>query len=331
MSLVINGQLQGDWLDEEIKDGEFVRKDSVFRNWVTVDGAAGPGGEGGFKAEPDRYHLYVSYACPWAHRTLIFRKLKKLEELISVSIVSPDMMPESWKFDTRFPGATEDHLNQFDYLYKVYLLADPRYTGIVTVPVLWDKQQKTIVNNESSEIIRMFNTAFNDFTDVETDYYPEALQADIDEINKFVYDNVNNGVYRCGFATSQKAYEKAFDRLFSALDQLESRLANQRYLVGNQVTEADWRLFTTLLRFDPVYYGHFKCNLRRIIDYPNLSNYLRDLYQQPGIAETCKLDHIKRHYYWSHDSINPTRIVPKGPELHYGAPHDRARFESIPG
>ena len=327
MSLVKDGVLQGDWLEQETKDGEFVRWDSVFRNWVTADGSPGPTGVGGYKAEPDRYHLYVSYACPWAHRTLMFRKLKKLEDIISVSVVHPGMGPESWKFDNSFPGATPDHINHCEYMHEVYTRAAPHYSGIVTVPVLWDKQEQTIVNNESSEIIRMFNSAFNAFTDVTTDYYPEALRVEIDNINKFVYDNVNNGVYRCGFASTQAAYERAFDALFSALDTLEERLRQQRYLVGNTITEADWRLLPTLLRFDPVYVGHFKCNLRRIADYPNLSHYLRDLYQQPGIAETFNLEHVKYHYYWSHESINPTRIVPKGPALDYMAPHDRERFE----
>ena len=327
MSLVKDGVLQGDWLEQETKDGEFVRWDSVFRNWVTADGSPGPTGVGGYKAEPDRYHLYVSYACPWAHRTLMFRKLKKLEDIISVSVVHPGMGPESWKFDNSFPGATPDHINHCEYMHEVYTRAAPHYSGIVTVPVLWDKQEQTIVNNESSEIIRMFNSAFNAFTDVTTDYYPEALRVEIDNINKFVYDNVNNGVYRCGFASTQAAYERAFNALFSALDTLEERLRQQRYLVGNTITEADWRLLPTLLRFDPVYVGHFKCNLRRIADYPNLSHYLRDLYQQPGIAETFNLEHVKYHYYWSHESINPTRIVPKGPALDYMAPHDRERFE----
>ncbi|MGD8559696.1 MAG: glutathione S-transferase family protein [Gammaproteobacteria bacterium] len=327
MSLVKQGELKGDWYEEETRSGEFVRMDSVFRNWVTADGSPGPTGKGGFKAEPDRYHLYVSYACPWAHRTLIFRKLKKLENIISVSVVHPDMGPESWKFDSSFPGATPDHINNFDYLHQAYTLADPRYSGIVTVPTLWDKKQNTIVNNESAEIIRMLNSEFNAFTDVETDYYPQALREEIDAINTMVYDNVNNGVYRCGFARTQQAYEDAFDSLFGALDTLEDRLGKQRFLVGNAITEADWRLLPTLLRFDPVYVGHFKCNLRRIADYPNLSNYLRDLFQQPGIAETFNLDHIKHHYYWSHESINPTRIVPKGPALNYTAPHDRDRFD----
>ena len=326
MSLVKQGKLQGDWLEEETKDGEFVRLDSVFRNWVTADGSPGPSGEGGFIAEPGRYHLYVSYACPWAHRTLMFRALKKLENIISVSVVDPDMGPESWKFDDSFPDATPDHINEFKFMHQVYTLADPQYSGIVTVPVLWDKKQQTIVNNESSEIIRMFNSEFNAFTDNKTDYYPDALREEIDDINKFVYSDINNGVYRCGFARTQRAYERAFDSLFSALDTLEERLSQQRYLVGNTITEADWRLLPTLLRFDPVYVGHFKCNQRRIADYPNLSNYLRDLYQQPGIAETFNLEHVKRHYYWSHESINPTRIVPKGPEIDYLAPHDRQRF-----
>lgn len=326
MSLYKQGKLQGDWLEEETKDGEFVRMDSVFRSWITADGSPGPTGKGGFKAEPDRYHLYVSYACPWAHRTLIFRKLKKLEDMISVSVVHPDMGPESWKFDSRFPGATHDHINNFDYLYQAYTLADPNYSGIVTVPTLWDKKQNTIVNNESAEIIRMLNSAFNAFTDVKTDYYPEQLRPEIDAINVPVYNNINNGVYRCGFARTQEAYEQAFDSLFNALDGLEQRLGQQRYLVDNTITEADWRLLPTLLRFDPVYVGHFKCNLRRIADYPNLSNYMRDLYQQPGIADTFNLEHVKHHYYWSHESINPTRIVPKGPELDYTAPHDRDRF-----
>lgn len=327
MSLIKNGILKGDWLQEETSDGEFVRMDSVFRNWVTRDGSPGPSGKGGFQAEAGRYHLYVSYACPWAHRTLIFRKLKKLDDVISISVVHPGMGPESWKFDNSFPGATPDQVNGFNYLHQAYTLADPRYTGIVTVPALWDKKQNTLVNNESAEIIRMLNSAFDAFTDVKTDYYPEALRREIDEINNMVYNNVNNGVYRCGFAKTQAAYERAFDSLFSTLDSLEQRLDKQRYLVGNTITEADWRLLPTLLRFDPVYVGHFKCNLRRISDYPNLSNYLRDLYQQPGIAQTFNLEHIKYHYYWSHDSINPTRIVPKGPALDYTAPHDRQRFD----
>jgi len=328
MSLVVDGELKKDWLEAEQKDGEFVRFDSVFRNWVTPDGEPGPTGSGGFAAEKGRYHLYVSYACPWAHRTLIFRKLKKLENIISVSVVHPDMGPESWKFDDSFPGATQDDINHFKYLHEVYSKANAKYSGIVTVPVLWDKKQNTIVNNESSEIIRMLNSAFNAFTDAKEDYYPKARQKEIDQINEEIYENINNGVYRCGFASSQAAYEAAFDRMFSSLDKLETILSKQRYLVGNDITEADWRLLPTLLRFDPVYVGHFKCNLRRITDYDNLSNFMRDLYQQAGIAETFNLEHIKRHYYWSHESINPTRIVPKGPAIDYWQVHDRDRFSA---
>lgn len=325
MSLLVKGQMQDDWLDHEQKAGEFVRLDSQFRNWVTVDGSAGPSGEGGFRAEPDRYHLYVSLACPWAHRTLIFRKLKGLEDCIDVSVVHPHMGGMGWKF-AEYPGATPDLANGYDYMYQVYLQANPEYSGIVTVPVLWDKQRKTIVNNESSEIIRMLNSAFNAFTGVDTDYYPENLRDRIDAINARVYENVNNGVYRAGFAATQHAYEKAVDPVFETLDYLEDLLGRHRYLVGDTLTEADWRLFPTLLRFDAVYYSHFKCNLRRIIDYPNLSNYLRDLYQTPGIDETFNLDHTKQHYYYSHESLNPSRIVPKGPLLDFTAPHNRDRF-----
>ena len=326
MSILIKGELKRDWQPSTSKEGEFVRQDSQFRHWVTADGQAGPSGEGGFIAEAGRYHLYISHACPWAHRTLIFRKLKKLEEMISVSVVSPDMGEEGWKF-AGFDGASEDHLHGFEYMYQIYQQAQSDYTGIVTVPVLYDKQRQTIVNNESSEIIRMFNHAFNALTGDTTDYYPEALRTDIDAINEFIYDAINNGVYRTGFAVTQAAYDKAFSQLFAALDEIEARLSTQRYLVGTSLTEADWRLFTTLVRFDPVYVGHFKCNLRRIVDYPNLSNYLRDLYQRPGIAETVNMAHIKRHYYWSHPTINPTRIVPQGPAIDYGLAHDRARFE----
>lgn len=325
MSILLNGELKLDWKPASSEEGEFVRQDSQFRHWVTDDGQAGPSGEGGFKAEADRYHLYISHACPWAHRTMIFRKIKKLQNIISVSVVSPDMGPEGWQFGG-FEGATEDHIHGYDYMYRVYQQVQADYSGIVTVPVLYDKQQKTIVNNESSEIIRMFNSAFNALTDDKTDYYPEVLRDDIDAINEFIYHPINNGVYRTGFATTQKAYDKAFEELFSALDDLEQRLSKQRYLVGETLTEADWRLFTTLVRFDPVYVGHFKCNLRRIADYPNLSNYLRDLYQRPGIAETVNMVHIKRHYYWSHPTINPTRIVPQGPAIDYSLPHDRDRF-----
>jgi putative glutathione S-transferase len=325
MSLLRDGQLAEDWLASETEAGEFVRMESQFRNWVTESGAAGPSGEGGFAAVPGRYHLYVSYACPWAHRTLIVRVLKKLEPLISVSVVHPHMGIAGWDFGA-FPGATGDTISGFEYMHQVYTRAQPDYTGIVTVPVLWDKERQLIVNNESSEIIRMLNSAFNRWGDANIDLYPAPLREEIDRINAFVYDNVNNGVYRTGFASTQAAYERAFKRLFNALDELEQRLANQRYLVGDQLTEADWRLFTTLYRFDAVYVGHFKCNLRRIADYPNLSNYLRELYQVPGIAQTCNMEHIKQHYYYSHTQLNPTRIVPLGPELDFDAPHDRERF-----
>ena len=307
-------------------EGEFIRWESAFRNWVTRDGSPGPTGIGGFPAESGRYHLFVSYACPWAHRTLIYRNLKNLQKHISVSVVHPDMGEDSWHFDDSYPGATVDHIYNSRFLYEVYRKVRPDFNGVVTVPVLWDKKLGTIVNNESSEIIRMLNSEFDELTNNKIDYYPETLRAEIDNINTAVYNNINNGVYRCGFATSQSAYERAFDRLFDTLTELEQRLSRQRYLVGDSITEADWRLLPTLLRFDPVYVGHFKCNQRRIADYHNLDNYMRDLYQQPGVAETFNLDHVKRHYYFSHSSINPTRIVPKGPALDYMAAHDRDRF-----
>ena len=322
MSLLINGELKPNWFETESEGGEFVREDSQFRHWITPDGAAGPSGEAGFKAEAGRYHLYVSYACPWAHRTLIFRQLKGLEDLISVDVVHPFMGEPGWHFDA-YPGATGDRHYGFDFMHQVYTLADPGYTGIVTVPVLWDKDEKRIVNNESSEIIRMLNSAFDGITGNTEDYYPAALRPEIDAINEAVYDNVNNGVYRAGFATTQEAYEAAFDRLFETLDDLERRLSTQRYLVGDRLTEADWRLFTTLVRFDAVYYSHFKCNRCRLMDYPNLWAFTRELYQVPGIAETVNMDHIKRHYFTSHDWINPGRIIPKGPALDFEAPHGR--------
>lgn len=324
MSLMQNGKLLSDWLAAETDNGEFIRQDSQFRNWVTVDGSAGPTGAGGFKAEPDRYHLYVSHACPWAHRTIIFRKLKRLERIISVSVVHPHMGPKGWDFRD-YPGASGDTLYASDYLHQLYTRAEPHYSGIVTVPVLWDKQQQTIVNNESSEIIRMLNSAFDAWGDASVDLYPQSLRHAIDSINEHVYHGVNNRVYQVGFAQSQDAYESNFDQLFTSLDELESRLGQQRYLLGRQITEADWRLFTTLIRFDVVYVGHFKCNLRRIADYPNLFNYLRELYQWPGIAETVDFMHIKQHYYYSHPEINPTRIVPKGPQQDLLQPHNRDR------
>ena len=322
MGLLVNGQWQDRWYDTDKSEGEFVREAAQLRNWVTADGSAGPSGEGGFGAEKDRYHLYVSLACPWAHRTLIFRKLKGLEDLIGVSVVSPYMREHGWTF-VEEEGSTGDALFQSDFMHQVYTRNRPEYSGRVTVPVLWDKQRACIVSNESAEIIRMFNSAFNDITGNDHDYYPQDLRGDIDATNAIVYENVNNGVYRAGFATTQEAYEHAYERLFSTLEQLERRLADNRYLCGERITEADWRLFTTLVRFDPVYHGHFKCNKQRLADYPNLWAYVRELYQWPGVAETVDFHHIKTHYYASHDTINPTGIVPKGPELDYSAPHGR--------
>lgn len=325
MGLLVEGKWVDRWYDTEKSGGKFVRQDSQWRDWVTADGKPAEGRRRGFKAEPGRYHLYVSLACPWAHRTLIFRKLKKLEDVISVSVVHHYMGKDGWTFRQE-DGATGDTLYGLDFMHQIYTKADPVYTGRVTVPVLWDKQEQTIVSNESSEIIRMLNSAFDEWGDASLDFHQQALREEIDSINAFVYPSINNGVYRAGFATTQQAYEEAFGELFSALDSLEERLSTQRYLIGADITEADWRLFTTLVRFDPVYVGHFKCNLRRIAEYPNLSNYLRDLYQVPGVAETVDMHHIKAHYYGSHATINPTGIVPVGPEIDYLAPHDRARF-----
>lgn len=315
MGQLIDGEWSDKWYDTSKTGGKFVRSQSGFRNWVTADGSPGPSGEGGFAAEAGRYHLYVSLACPWAHRTLIFRKLKELESLISVSIVSPKMPDETgWSFKTD-EGSTGDTLLNKDYLWQVYTEADPHYTGRVTVPVLWDKKTKTIVSNESAEIIRMFNSAFNELTGNTDDYYPEALRGRIDEINARVYDDINNGVYKAGFATTQEAYQEAARKLFDALDWVEGLLGDNAYLTGDSITEADWRLFTTLVRFDAVYFGHFKCNLRQIADYPNLSHYLKALYEVPGVKETVDIGHIQTHYYWSHTTINPHRIVPIGPKL----------------
>ncbi|MCB1471104.1 MAG: glutathione S-transferase family protein [Rhizobiaceae bacterium] len=327
MGLLVDGKWQDKWYDTKSTGGKFERSASRFRNWVTRDGSAGPSGENGFKAEAGRYHLYVSLACPWAHRTLIFRKLKKLEDVITVSIVHHHMGENGWTF-LEEDGATGDTLYGLKFLHQIYTKADPAYSGRVTVPVLWDKQRETVVSNESAEIIRMLNSAFDEFGDARVDFYPNALRDDIDEINDLVYANVNNGVYRAGFATKQSAYEEAFTSLFETLDKLEDRLSGHKYLTGPRITEADWRLFTTLVRFDPVYVGHFKCNLRRIADYPNLSNYLRDLFQVPGVSETVNLLHIKHHYYGSHPTINPTGIVPVGPEIDFSLPHDRARFDT---
>jgi putative glutathione S-transferase len=321
MGLLVDGVWKDAWYDTKESGGRFVRGETKFRSRVTADGSSG------FPAEAGRYHLYVSLACPWASRTLVFRKLKKLEHAISLSIVDPWMRENGWEF-SEGPGCIPDTVNGTRFLYEVYLAAEPRYTGRVTVPVLWDKKKRTIVNNESADIIRMLNREFDAIGDASLDFYPEALRAEIDRTNEFVYENVNNGVYRAGFATSQEAYEEAFDALFAALDRLEKRLSAERWLCGNRLTEADWRLFTTLVRFDAVYHGHFKCNLRRLAEYTALPAYLRDLYQVPGVAETVDLDHIKTHYYRSHTTINPTGIVPKGPALDLAAPHGRERIGS---
>lgn len=322
MGLLVDGKWRDRWYDTKKTGGRFEREAAKLRNWVTVDGAPGPSGLGGFRAESGRYHLYVSLACPWAHRTLIFRRLKNLEPHITVSVVATDMLDQGWTFD-RDHGSSGDSLYEFDYMHQVYTKNQTDYSGRVTVPVLWDKQQECIVSNESSEIIRMFNSAFNDVTRNEDDYYPLELQAGIHDINGIVYDKINNGVYKSGFATTESAYKHAFSELFNALDHIEGRLGEQRYLCGARITEADWRLFTTLIRFDAVYFGHFKCNARRIEDYTYLSAYLRELYQWPGVADTVDFDHIKRHYYYSHTTINPTQIVPLGPDLNLTTPHGR--------
>ena len=322
MGLLQNGKWVDQWYDTKSNGGHFVRKAPQFRSWVSADGAAGPSGDSGFKAEPGRYHLYVSLACPWAHRTLIFRALKGLEQMISISVVHWYMAEDGWTFDVG-DGVVPDTVNAVTLMHEIYTKAMPDYSGRVTVPVLWDKQTKTIVSNESSEIIRMFNTAFDSVGAKVGDYYPPDLRSEIDSLNERIYTTLNNGVYRCGFATTQEAYEQAITPLFDTLDWLEDRLRAKRYLTGDQITEADWRLFTTLIRFDVVYVGHFKCNIRRIADYPNLSEYLRDLYQQPGIAKTVNLEHIKKHYYESHETINPSRVVPKGPVVDFTAPHNR--------
>ena len=318
MGLLIEGKWHDQWYDTERTKGRFVRQQSQFRHWITADGSAGPDGEPGFPAEAGRYHLYVSLACPWAHRTLIFRQLKSLQDLVSVSVVEPLMLANGWEF-----AEDGDELYGLRYLYQLYQREQADYTGRVTVPVLWDKQQQRIVNNESADIIRMLNSAFNDITGNQQDYYPPSLQAEIDALNNWIYPTINNGVYRAGFATTQTAYQEAFEELFSSLDRLEQHLASRRYLTGNQITEADWRLFTTLIRFDAVYHGHFKTNRQRISDFPNLGGYLRDLYQQPGIAQTVNMAHIKQHYYGSHKTINPTGIVPAGPALDFTEPHKR--------
>jgi putative glutathione S-transferase len=322
MGRLIKGQWHDQWYDTEATQGEFQRETAQLRSWVTPDGSAGPSGNAGFRAESGRYHLYVSLACPWAHRALIFRALKDLEAHISVSVVSPDMLEHGWTFRTE-EGSTGDALFNADYLHQLYTRNKADYSGRVTVPVLWDREQRCIVSNESSEIIRMFNSAFNALTGNTLDFYPEEFQRRIHELNDLVYENINNGVYRCGFATTQAAYVHSYRRLFEALDQVEDLLRQNRYLTGPQITEADWRLFTTLIRFDAVYHGHFKCNRQRLEDFPHLSGYVRELYQWPGVAETVDFYHIKRHYYFSHTMINPTQVVPVGPDIDYTRPHGR--------
>ena len=324
------GYLQdGEWrvqpLAPKTADGRFQRQPSVLRNWITRDGAPGPSGQGGYAAESGRYHLYVSYACPWAHRTLIFRELKGLVPHISVDVVHPFLGPDGWSFDTGFPGATGDRLLGSRFLRDVYVASDPHATGRVTVPVLWDTKTGTIVSNELAEIIRMLNSAFDHITGNTRDFWPADLRPAIEAVNERVYAGVNNGVYRAGFARTQEAYDEAAAEVFETLDWIEDRLGRGRYLMGDRLTEADWRLATTLFRFDAVYHGHFKCNRRRIVDYPNLWPYARELYQVPGVAGTVRFDHITTHYYRSHESINPRRIVPIGPEIDWRAPHDRAR------
>lgn len=322
MGLLQNGKWVDQWYDTKSTGGRFERKAAQFRNWITKDGTAGSTGSGGFIAEPGRYHLYVSLACPWAHRTMIFRALKGLESMISVSVVHWYMVDHGWTFDAA-DGVIPDSVNDARLLHEIYTKADPDFSGRVTVPIIWDKKNKTIVSNESSEIIRMFNSAFDNVGADVGDYYPKELRQEIDSLNDRIYGTLNNGVYRCGFATTQEAYDEVVIPLFDTLDWLEDILSSKTYLTGNQITEADWRLFTTLIRFDPVYVGHFKCNIRRIIDYPNLSNYVRDLYQQPGIADTVNMEHIKNHYYASHETINPSRVVPKGPDIDFMEPHNR--------
>ena len=323
MGQLVDGIWQDVWYDTKSTGGSFKRSEAKFRNWITTDGAAGPTGEAGFKAESGRYHLYVSYACPWAHRTLIFRELKKLIDHISISAVHPDMLSDGWTFQTDMHGATGDTLFNLPFARDVYLRALPDMTGRVTVPILWDKQRETIVSNESSEIIRMFNSAFNDITRNTDDYWPEELRDAIAPINDRIYDTLNNGVYKSGFATTQEAYETGVIPLFDTLDWLENHLSQNCYLMGDTITEADWRLWTTLIRFDPVYHLHFKCNRKRIVDYTNLWAFTRELYQWQGVAQTVNMDHIVRHYHYSHDTINPNRIIPINPVLDYAAPHGR--------
>ena len=323
MGLLVDGKWVDQWYDTKSTGGAFRRSEAKFRNWITADGSAGPSGEGGFKAETGRYHLYVSYACPWAHRALIFRSLKGLEKIISVDAVHPDMMEDGWTFDTDEDGATGDSLFGSAFARDIYTKAEPTMTGRVTVPILWDKKQGKIVSNESSEIIRMFNSAFNEITGNTLDLWPEELQAEIEPVNARIYDTLNNGVYKSGFATTQTAYDAAVHPLFDTMEWLNERLTAHRYLMGDQITEADWRLFTTLVRFDPVYHLHFKCNKKRLVDYPALWAYPRELYQWPGVAETVNMAHIVRHYHYSHESINPHRIIPVNADIDWWEPHGR--------
>jgi len=322
MGKLVDGKWHDVWYETTQSQGRFQRKDAAFRSWVTADGSAGPSGRAGFTAQAGRYHLYVSLACPWAHRTLIFRKLKGLEDIISVSTVNHFMGPQGWTFDAA-PSELADTVNGARMLHEVYVKADERYTGRVTVPALWDKAESTIVSNESAEIIRMLNSAFNDVGGNARDYYPSALRSEIDTVNARVYATLNNGVYKCGFATTQEAYAEAFTTLFDTMDWLEQRLSQHRYVCGDVITEADWRLFTTLIRFDSVYFGHFKVNRRRVSDYEHLWAYTRELYQVSGIAETVDMHHIQHHYYGSHPTVNPSRIVPLGPAIDFDEPHGR--------
>ncbi|WP_130831977.1 glutathione S-transferase family protein [[Erwinia] mediterraneensis] len=323
MGQLIDGVWHDTWYDTTSTGGRFKRSESAWRNWITPDGSAGPSGQAGFAAERDRYHLYVSLACPWAHRTLLMRQLKGLEEIIPVSVVHPLMLENGWTFDDSFPAATGDSLYQNEFLYQLYLHADEHYSGRVTVPVLWDKKQNTIVSNESADIMRMFNSAFDALGAKAGDYYPLALRENIDELNSWIYDTVNNGVYKAGFATSQAAYDEAVTALFRSLSRLEQILGQHRYLTGAQLTEADLRLWTTLVRFDPVYVTHFKCDRHRISNYLNLNGFLRDIYQMPGIADTVNLAHIRHHYYCSHKTINPHGVISTGPAFDWDEPHGR--------
>ncbi|TDJ63171.1 MAG: glutathione S-transferase family protein [Proteobacteria bacterium] len=318
MGVMVDGEWHDAWYDTEATDGRFIRAQAQFRNWITANGSPGPSGEGGFTAAADRYHLYIGNACPWAHRTAIFRTLKGLAEMIPMSVVHWHMAAGGWTFAAG-DGVVPDPIHNAEFTHEIYRAADPKYSGRVTIPILWDKKNNTIVSNESSEIIRMFNCAFDNLGASPGDYYPQALRDDIDSINARVYDTLNNGVYKCGFATSQAAYDEAITPLFETLDWLENMLSDRTYLLGDTITEADWRLFTTLIRFDPVYVGHFKCNIRRLVDYPNLSRLTQMLYTHPGVAATINMSHIKNHYYGSHESINPSRVVPAGPASHIGA------------